>query len=262
MPRGLHALTERERETLRLLLRGHDAKSIARAQGLSVHTVNERLREARRKLGVSSSREAARMLVRADLEDPEFLADEHLGVAADAADMRSDAPPDRPARAGHRLAWFGGGMLIMSLIIAAFVLSSSLHVANVPDGQGAKAPPPAAVAPSAADAPAVGAARDWLALLDGQRWEESWRKASPLFSSKISAAEWASTAQSLRQPLGQVRSRSLLTVTRTGSLPGAPAGEYEVTQFQTDFAHRDGAVETIILAREGGAWRVAGYFMR
>ncbi|GAA0731919.1 MULTISPECIES: helix-turn-helix domain-containing protein [Sphingomonas] len=61
-PRDDNALTEREKTTLRLLLAGHDAKSIARELELSVHTVNERLRDARRKLGVASSREAARRL--------------------------------------------------------------------------------------------------------------------------------------------------------------------------------------------------------
>lgn len=61
------ALTEREKETLRLLAAGHDAKSAAVQLGLSVHTVNERLRAARRKLGVSSSRAAARRLLEARL---------------------------------------------------------------------------------------------------------------------------------------------------------------------------------------------------
>jgi DNA-binding CsgD family transcriptional regulator len=46
MQRGIEALTERERDTLRLLLAGHDAKSIASLRGLSVHTINERLRDA------------------------------------------------------------------------------------------------------------------------------------------------------------------------------------------------------------------------
>lgn len=63
MKGDVESLSDRERETLRLLGRGHDAKSIASALGLSVHTVNERLREVRRKLGVSSSREAARLLL-------------------------------------------------------------------------------------------------------------------------------------------------------------------------------------------------------
>ena len=60
MTTGLDALTKKEKQTLRLILRGHDAKSAARELSLSLHTVNERLREARRKLGVTSSREAAR----------------------------------------------------------------------------------------------------------------------------------------------------------------------------------------------------------
>ena len=72
----LDTLTDREKETLRLLLAGHDAKSIARAQDLSVHTVNERLRDARRKLGVASSREAARQLAEAGSAPPDFLGDQ------------------------------------------------------------------------------------------------------------------------------------------------------------------------------------------
>lgn len=60
---GYQTLTEKEKQTLRLIVRGHDAKSSARHLGLSVHTVNERLRDARRKLEVSSSREAARLLL-------------------------------------------------------------------------------------------------------------------------------------------------------------------------------------------------------
>src|SRR3546814_5171012 len=51
---GINALTEKEKQTLRLIVRGHDAKSIARNLDLSVHTINERLRDARRKLTVRS----------------------------------------------------------------------------------------------------------------------------------------------------------------------------------------------------------------
>ena len=62
MTAPIQTLTEKEKETLRLLVDGHDAKSMARQLGLSVHTINERLRDARRKMAVSSSREAARKL--------------------------------------------------------------------------------------------------------------------------------------------------------------------------------------------------------
>ena len=53
----LSRLNEAERRLLRLLAEGHTAKSIATELGTSPAAVNERLREARRKTGVGSSRE-------------------------------------------------------------------------------------------------------------------------------------------------------------------------------------------------------------
>ena len=76
---GVQKLTQRQKEILRLLLNGFDAKSAARQLGISVHTVNEHLREARRHLEVSSSREAARVFGQA--ESPlKILGPESLGV--------------------------------------------------------------------------------------------------------------------------------------------------------------------------------------
>src|SRR3546814_9039111 len=84
---GIQALTEKEKETLRLLVDGHDAKSMARHLGLSVHTINERLRDARRKMSASSSREAARQLREIEGRHPEILRDKALGEAAAAPGM-------------------------------------------------------------------------------------------------------------------------------------------------------------------------------
>lgn len=90
---GIDALTDREKQTLRLIVRGHDAKSIARELDLSVHTINERLRDARRKLAASSSREAARMLL--EVEDapshPEYVGDMRIGE--DRLDAVADESP-------------------------------------------------------------------------------------------------------------------------------------------------------------------------
>lgn len=58
----LSRLNEAERRVLGLLAEGHTAKSIANSIGSSPAAVNERLREARRKTGVGSSRELARLL--------------------------------------------------------------------------------------------------------------------------------------------------------------------------------------------------------
>jgi DNA-binding CsgD family transcriptional regulator len=62
IPGSVAALCDKELEILRLLANGHTAKSIATRLGRSETAINERLREARRKTGVGSSRELARLL--------------------------------------------------------------------------------------------------------------------------------------------------------------------------------------------------------
>jgi DNA-binding CsgD family transcriptional regulator len=261
MNENLQALSAREKETLRLLLGGHDAKSIARHLGLSVYTVNERLRDARRKLGVSSSREAARILGVAERGAPDSLGDKEFGVAQAAPDMRRDGAPHRRQGAVYSVAWLSGGMLVMSLIVTAIVLSSALH------GNGAvtanhPSKPPVAAGQGPIESAGLASAQAWVVLLDAQRWEASWQMAATMFKSQLSAAQWTSTVKPVREPLGAVSSRVLDSATKSTSLPGAPAGEYEILQFRTRFANRPDAVETVILAHEGAAWKVAGYFIR
>ncbi|WP_426261029.1 helix-turn-helix domain-containing protein [Sphingomonas sp. DC1100-1] len=86
------SLTEAERQILALLAAGHTAKTAAAALGLSVHGVNERLREARRKTGAGSSRDLARALAAQE------NCDAKIGVAPAAA-VPPEAVPDLPQRA-------------------------------------------------------------------------------------------------------------------------------------------------------------------
>lgn len=62
LPSSLAALNEKEVEVLRLLAAGHTVKSIAANLDRSEASINERLRDARRKTGVGSSRELARLI--------------------------------------------------------------------------------------------------------------------------------------------------------------------------------------------------------
>lgn len=55
-------LSAKEVEVLALIAQGHDAKSAAQKLSVSPHTIYDRLRRAREKLGVSNSREAARLI--------------------------------------------------------------------------------------------------------------------------------------------------------------------------------------------------------
>ncbi|MBB3694799.1 hypothetical protein FHY05_003451 [Sphingomonas sp. BK580] len=243
---------------LRLLLVGHDAKSIARTLGLSVHTVNDRLREARRKLGVSSSREAARRFMEIDGVGPNFLVPMEFRHAEDAPGPERTDAPAVPRSPPHRLAWFTGGMLVMSLVIAVVALSALVGGLN-----SAQAPAPSAPsAPLPPETDASSAARKWVELLDAGEWDASWQAAAEVFKSSITPTQWEAKSQTVRAPLGQVSSRVLRSVVPTKTLPGAPAGNYQVLQFQTRYATKPEGMETVVLSHENGTWRVSGYFIR
>jgi len=108
----------------------------------------------------------------------------------------------------------------------------------------------------------VTAARAWLSLIDAKSWEQSWSAAGTMFKSHLSPADWALASRRAREPLGAVSSRSLQKVIKTSALPGAPDGQYEMLEFQTSFALKKDATETVVLAREPSGWKVDGYFIR
>jgi len=88
-------LTAKELESLALIAQGHDAKSAARELGVSPHTVYERLRRAREKVGAGNSREAARFVfANAGNTDENFVVQKLAlsdAVAFDAFDVASGA---------------------------------------------------------------------------------------------------------------------------------------------------------------------------
>lgn len=255
MSEGYQALTEKEKQTLRLIVRGHDAKSMARHLGLSVHTVNERLRDARRKMSVSSSREAARLLFEQEDGGPDSLGDKQLGEAEPANCVRQDAAPNDGRRTGHPLVWAIGGMLIMSLVLAALALNSMSQIATPPTGVQETAPANAAASAARTESEVAQSAQEWLALVDQGRWNESWNATGRSFQKLNTSKTWASMSEEVRSPLGAVLSR---TVSSQERVPAPPYG-YEVVKFHTSFANKPDATETVTLEREGRGWKVVAY---
>lgn len=241
----LWGLSDKEKATLRLIVRGHDAKSIARTLDLSVHTINERLRDARRKMAVSSSREAARLLLEAEEQGrrqctPENLGDSLLGADAPAAAV------DQGRRRVHRRT-VTIGVLVMTLTLGLLTLTGLL--------QAPSAPPPAHTTMQTAPDPAIAAAAlQWLSLLDEGRWDESYRATGTAFRKLNTLQMWASASRRVRAPLGAALSRTLIA---QDDVPAPPAG-YQVLKFRTRYANGSDAVETVSLEREEGQWRVVG----
>lgn len=115
-------------------------------------------------------------------------------------------------------------------------------------------------ADQAAERAARKAADDWLALVDSSDYEASWDEAATIFKSRVSKEQWVKLAESVRGPLGELKSRELLSATYTKELPGVPDGEYVVIQFKASYANKASAVETVTpMLDKDGHWRVSGY---
>lgn len=131
---ALADLTDREQEILHLLAAGHTVKSIAASLGRSEAAIAERLRDARRKTGIGSSRELARL----------FAAQKN--TAHKNGDRKTDLPPDgaaadhpdTPARSERSRK---KGRIIM---LVALPLIAGLTLINADVLHRAALPPPAA----------------------------------------------------------------------------------------------------------------------
>lgn len=107
------------------------------------------------------------------------------------------------------------------------------------------------------------AATAWLAQLDAGNYPATWTSGASAFQAAISQENWLQALQQVRTPLGAVKTRTLKSAQFTQSLPNAPKGEYVVIQYDTTFASKPGAVETVTPMRDqDGSWKVSGYFVR
>ena len=250
MSDAIDQLTEKEMETLRLIVRGHDAKSCARELDLSVHTINERLRAARRKLDVTSSREAARLLFESEQQHPENIVYTPMGGAA-AADIL-DAP--NATKSGRNPALWIGGALIMSILalVVAMAMSASSPAPGVNPPPGEATPPYAVTLDGLEDT-----ARAWLTLIDAKAWARGHAAGAQVFQDFIEPRNFEAMVGATRNPLGEVVERRFDTF---GSVSG-PAATYRTVSFVTDFAERKQVKETVTLVLDNGAYKVSGYWI-
>lgn len=136
-------LTEREIEILRLLTAGHTVKSIAVLLGRSEASINERLRDARRKTGIGSSRELARLL------DEQKIWDKNPDLATTSYSAEGSGQPASSGLSRTK------GTLAMLIALPVIAAGSLIMAADMPF-QAAR-PHTAAVASATAGAsPLVG----------------------------------------------------------------------------------------------------------
>ena len=95
-------------------------------------------------------------------------------------------------------------------------------------------------------------ARQWLVLVDDKNYAQSWSEAAKAFQNRQKTDAWATQAAAQRTPLGAVASRDLKSIDLSRN-------NTAVIRYDTVFAHKASAVETITLAFENGGWSVTDY---
>ena len=273
------ALSEKEREALRLLLAGHDAKSAAKRLGVSHHAIHDRLRSARLKLGTSSSRQAALLLRGSESAPPDQVVHKQIG-----GETASDFPKKGPSSASmkppgssrtHRR---HTGLIIMSVSI--FVVAATIAI--ISDGAtpsqsraAAEASPPIlaavnansvqtsthhqaseAIAPDQAQS--VRAAIEFLSLFDQGKAAESYAAAAPALRSAHAIELWE-LAAAIRATEGGVQRRTLVDVENDAS-PTDPAFQaLEILTFDTIMLNGKHMAERLVMARVDGGWHAAAF---
>jgi hypothetical protein len=124
--------------------------------------------------------------------------------------------------------------------------------------------PPASTASTAtAEQEAATSADAWLALVDAEKYGESWDQAASFFRGAVPREQWKQQVGGVRKPLGNVVSRKLKSKRYATTLPGAPDGKYVVIQYDTVFENKATAIETVTPMEDtDGKWRVSGYYIR
>ncbi len=95
-------------------------------------------------------------------------------------------------------------------------------------------------------------AKQWLVLVDDKNYAQSWSEAGKAFQNRQKTDAWAKDAGTRREPLGAVASRGLKSIDLSRS-------NVAVIKYDSVFAHKASAVETVTLSFENGGWVVTDY---
>ena len=137
------------------------------------------------------------------------------------------------------------------------ILSLALLIAAPALGQtAAPTVPTTAMTPTPDDR-----AKQWLTLVDDANYADSYKQMGAMATAKVSADVWAQKIKDTRGPLGAMSSRDLKDVKMTKTLPGVPDGQYATVRYDSAFARKAAAVETVVLSSGKDGWSVVGYFI-
>ena len=111
--------------------------------------------------------------------------------------------------------------------------------------------------------PAVNAAQSWLELIDVGDYDRSWKDASAFFQANVTSTAWHDSLVNIREPMGDLLHRQIKSAHAQTTMPGAPDGQYVITQWESSFTHKQSAIETVTFLLDADkGWKACGYYIK
>ena len=106
-------------------------------------------------------------------------------------------------------------------------------------------------------------AKEWINLVDNEKYNLSWENSDILVQKLVSIENWKTIMTGSRNPLGKNISRNITTIENKTEIQGAPDGDYYIIVYKSEFENKKNAFETITIKKsEDGSWKVAGYYIK
>ena len=156
------------------------------------------------------------------------------------------------------------GSLLLALFALVFALPAAAQdtTTTQPPPEVTSPPPTEAEPLSAEDQEASQqAAEEWLAYIDEGDIAQSYENAAQLLKDQITQEQWEQRVGDVEGQLGELQSRTFTTAQAFPAPPDAPPGEYVAVQYAADYASM-AVQESVVLAKEDGTWKTAGYLVR
>jgi hypothetical protein len=111
---------------------------------------------------------------------------------------------------------------------------------------------------------AVDIADKWLALVDADKYSESWRGADEYFRKSIKLDQWEKIVRTVKAKTGKMISRKLKSANyKKNFLPGEPKGQFIIIQYATSFQNiKSASEEVVVVFDKNGQGRVSGYHFK
>jgi hypothetical protein len=102
----------------------------------------------------------------------------------------------------------------------------------------------------------------WHGHLKVIHYYHAWQEFTTIARAIKNEEQWRHLHKALRTTYGSLGKRALRSVVRPERYPMLPDGRFAIVQFDTSFAHKQAAIETVVLALgQDGAWRIHDYII-